>query len=70
MSVLLTLLGGKTRTSLRNLTSPDKQSVKDYATLVKLLKDHLSPKLLIIAERFRLHKLNQREGETVTKYIA
>ena len=37
---------------------------------MKLLKDHLSPKPLIIAERFRFHKRNQREGETVTQYIA
>ena len=60
----------KTYSLLRNLTSPNKPSEKDYATLVKLLKDHLSPKPLIIAERFRFHKRNQREGETVTQYIA
>ena len=70
VSALLTLLGGKTYSLLRNLTSPNKPSEKDYATLVKLLKDHLSPKPLIIAERFRFHKRNQREGETVTQYIA
>ena len=70
VSALLTLLGGKTYSLLRNLTSPDKPSAKDYATLVKLLKDHLSPKPLTIAERFRFHKRNQREGETVTQYIA
>ena len=63
VSALLTLLGGKTHSLLRYLTSPDKPSVKDYATLVKLLKDHLSPKPLIIAERFRFHKRNQRDGD-------
>ena len=70
VSALLTLLGGKTYSLLRNLTSPDKPSTKGYADLVKLLKDHLSPKPLVIAERFRFHKRNQREGETVTQYIA
>ena len=70
VSSLLTLLGGKTYCLLRNLTSLDKPSAKDYATLVKLLKDHLSRKPLIIAERFRFHKHNQCVGETVTQYIA
>ena len=70
VSALLTLLGGKTYSLLRNLTSPDKPSTKGYADLVKLLKDHLSPKPLVIAERFRFHKRNQREGETLTHYIA
>ena len=37
---------------------------------MKLLKDHLSTKPLTIAERFPFHKRNQREGETVTQYIA
>lgn len=70
VSALLTLLGGKTYSLLRNLTAPDKPSTKNYEDLTALLKNHLSPKPLIIAERFRFHKRNQHEGETATQYVA
>ncbi|CAC5423728.1 Uncharacterized protein K02A2.6 [Mytilus coruscus] len=56
---LLALLGGKTYGLLRNLTLPDKPAAKSYDDIVKLLKDHLSPKLLIVAERFRFYKRYQ-----------
>jgi hypothetical protein len=67
---LLTLLGGKTYGLLRNLTLPDKPATKTYDAIVKLLKDHLSPKPLIVAERFRFYKRYQLQGETVNKYVA
>lgn len=67
---LLTLLGGKTYTLLRNLTAPQKPKEKDYATLVDLLRNHLTPKPIVIAERFRFHKRNQHEGESVNTYMA
>lgn len=68
VSALLTLLGGKTYSLLRNLTAPDKPSTKTYEDLVTLLRNHLTPKPLIIAERFRFHKRSQHDGETVTQY--
>ena len=67
---LLTLLGGKTYTLLRNLTAPNKPKEKDYTTLVNLLRDHLTPKPIVIAERFRFHKRNQLQCESVNAYIA
>jgi hypothetical protein len=62
---LLTLLGGKTYTLLRNLTAPNKPKEKDYTTLVNLLRDHLTPKPIVTAERFRFHKRNQLQCESV-----
>jgi hypothetical protein len=67
---LLTLLGGKTYTLLRNLTAPNKPKEKDYTTLVNLLRDHLTPKPIVIAERFRFHKRNQLQCESVNAHIA
>jgi hypothetical protein len=32
--------------------------------------DHLSPKPLSIAERFRFHKRKQLEGESINDYVA
>jgi hypothetical protein len=67
---LLTLLGGKTYSLLRNLTAPKKPKEKDYTTLVNLLRDHLMPKPIVIAERFRFHKRNQLQCDSVNAYIA
>ncbi|KAK3085126.1 hypothetical protein FSP39_024809 [Pinctada imbricata] len=67
---LLTLIGGKTYGLLRNLTAPDKPSTKTYAVITELLQKHLSPKPLVIAERYRFHKRNQRQDESVNDYVA
>ena len=58
VSCLLSLIGGKTYTLLRSLTSPDKPSTRTFDEIVKILSDHLTPKPLVIAERFRFHKGN------------
>ena len=67
---LLAIMGGKTYSLLRNLTIPAEPSTKTYAEIVTLLNDHLSPKPLVIAERFRFHKRDQKEGESITVYVA
>jgi hypothetical protein len=67
---LLSVIGAKTYSLLRSLTAPQKPSQKTYAQLVAALKEHLSPKPLVIAERFRFHKRDQHAGETVAEYIA
>jgi hypothetical protein len=67
---LLTLLGERTYCLLRSLTSPEKPSEKTYQELCDLLSTHLSPKPLIIAERFRFHKRNQATGECIKDYVA
>ena len=67
---LLAMMGGKTYSLLRNLTTPDDPATKGLDDIVKLLEKHLSPKPLVIAERFRFHKRDQHEGESVTVYVA
>ena len=67
---LLAIMGGKTYSLLRNLTMPAEPSTKTYDEIVTLLNDHLLPKPLVIAERFRFHKRDQKEGETITVYVA
>ncbi|XP_033740319.1 uncharacterized protein K02A2.6-like [Pecten maximus] len=67
---LLSLIGGSTYSLLRGLTAPKKPSEEGLDRLVALLKEHFSPKPLVIAERFRFHKQDQREGETIREYLA
>ena len=70
VAALLSLIGGKTYTLLRNLTTPAKPAEKSYEDIVKLLKDHLSPEPLQIAERHRFIKRVQLEGENINNYVA
>ncbi|XP_062606687.1 uncharacterized protein K02A2.6-like [Saccostrea cucullata] len=67
---LLSLIGGKTYQLLRGLTAPTKPADVEYAALVKILGDHLNPPPVVISERFRFYKRDQREGESIRDYIA
>jgi len=53
-----------------HLVAPDKPATKNYAELIKPLQDHLKPKPLVTAERFRFHCRSQAEGEEVPQYMA
>ena len=59
---LLSLIGSKTYTLFWDLLSPDKPAKKSFQQIVTTPQQHLSPKPLEIAERFRFNKRNQREG--------
>ena len=69
MAVMLSLMGNKTYGLLRNLSAPAKPSSLSFKDIVETLQKHLSPKPLLIAKRFRFHKRNQLEGETVSNYL-
>ena len=62
-AVLLTVIGTKAYTLLRNILAPEKPATKDYSQLVEAMRSHLDPKPIVIAERFKFHQRNQREGE-------
>ena len=65
---LLSLISGKMYALLRDLLTPEKPATKSFQEIVTTLQQHLSPKPLEIAERFRFYKRNQHEGETVLTY--
>ena len=66
---LLAMMGGKTYSLLRNLTSPDDPATKGFDAIVKLLDNHISRKPLVIAERFRFHKRDQNDEESIPVYV-
>ena len=70
VAMLLTALGANGYSLLRNLVGPDKPASKKYDELVKAMKDHLRPKPIVIAERFKFHRRNQNEAEMVAQYLA
>ena len=69
-AVILSLMGNKTYILLRSLCAPEKPSSLTFDAIVATLQQHLCPKPLLIAERFRFHKRHQLEGETVSAYLA
>ena len=50
--------------------APNKPAACIYKQLTDALTAHLVPKPIVIAERFRFHKRNQMEGETIKSYVA
>ena len=67
---LLSLIGGKTYTLLSDLLAPERPATKSFQQIVTTLQEHLSPKPLEIAERFRFYKRNKHEGESILSYVA
>ncbi len=59
MLVLLSAIGGKAYELLKSLTAPTKPADLSLDNIVKVMQEHLVPKLLLIAERFRFDKRNQ-----------
>ena len=53
-----------------NLLAPAKPVTKTFEELVAIVKDHVAPKLLVIAERFRSHQRTQGEAESEAQYMA
>ena len=61
----LSAVGSRMYGLLRNLTAPDKPCTKSYGELMKMLWDYLCPNPSIIAQRFRVHKCDQHDGELI-----
>ncbi|CAC5413771.1 unnamed protein product [Mytilus coruscus] len=53
----------KTYSLLRNLCAPAKPNTKTFDNLKEVLTDHLRPKPLIIAERYKFHQRKQESHE-------
>ncbi len=60
----------RTYALLSDLVAPEKPTNKAYDQLVEVLKNHLKPKPVIIAERFHFHQRQQKEGEDIATYMA
>ena len=70
VATFLTLLGPKIFHLVQNLVSPKKPGDCTYAELVKALKDHFKPKVVIIYERYKFHTRSQQQGESISNFVA
>lgn len=69
-AVFLSVIGGKTYGLLKTLLAPKKPTEKTYEELRQVLQDHLSPKPVVIAERYRFWTVRQKAGQSVSQYLA
>ncbi|XP_077548123.1 uncharacterized protein LOC144160897 [Haemaphysalis longicornis] len=66
----LSIMGSKTYGLLKSLAAPELPSTKSFEALKKVLSDHLSPKPSVIGERAKFHRRCQREGESISNFVA
>lgn len=70
VKILVTALSPKLFSLLKSLLFPKTYTDKTYEELVNILKNHLNPKPLVIPSRFTFINRKQKEGESVSSYIA
>ena len=68
--IFITLIGEQAYSLLRSVLAPEKPNTKSYEELSKTLCDHLKPKPLVIAERYKFNDRKQHEGEDLSGFIA
>ena len=69
LATFLTVVGPAAYALLSNLLSPEKPASKTYEELIAVMKNHLKPKPLIIAEQFCFHRRNQADFESESDYM-
>ena len=69
VATFLTAIGGPTYELLKSLVTPAAPKDKDLTQLTSVLRAHLKPKPLTIAERYKFHKRVQQEEETVAEFV-
>ena len=66
----LTLMGSEMYSLLRSISAPRKPKELSFTEIVDSLAQHLDPKPIIIAERYKFHKAEQGESESIRQFIA
>ncbi|XP_046841958.1 uncharacterized protein K02A2.6-like [Xenia sp. Carnegie-2017] len=69
-SSILTLMGSKMYALLRSITAPRRPKELTYNQIVETVTQHLEPKPIVIAERYKFHKAEQGQAESIREYIA
>ena len=67
--VFLTSIGGTAYTLVKNLVRQRLPQDLELEALIDVLKTHYQSKVVVIAERFKFFKRQQREGESIAVYL-
>lgn len=67
--LFITIAGPDIYEILMSLTVPDLPSTKPFDELMKLLRNHFTPKKNKRAERYKFYKAVQEEGESLNEFI-
>jgi len=68
-ALLLSVIGSHAYSVLKALLAPSKPSSKTYKEICELMRHHVSPKPIVIAERYRFYHRKQKSGESVTQFL-
>ena len=67
-AVFLTCIGATMYNLLKNLIRPQKPQDLSLDEMLEALQKHYQPRIVVIAERYRFYKGQQREGESIAVY--
>ena len=67
-AALLSAIGSKPYSTLKNLLAPDLPSSKSFEALKNTLKSHYDPKPSVIGQRFKFHRRKQNPSESIADF--
>ena len=70
VAVMISVIGKKTYSTLRDLCNPENPPKKTFEALCELLQQHFKLKRLEVAKSNRFHRCCQEENESVSVYSA
>ena len=62
-------MGNKMYALLGSIVSPRRPKDFSFAEIVDNLTEHLDPKPIVVAERFKVHKAEQQESESIRESL-
>ena len=68
-ALFLSTIWARTYELLRKFLSPDPPKNKKFTELAVILRLHLKPKPLVIAEHYKFYKKTQKDNKSVAEYI-
>lgn len=70
VSTFLSIVGPQVYRLTQDLMSPKKLKECTYAEIIKALKSHFKPKVIVVYERFKFYKRSQGINESITEFAA
>lgn len=69
IAFLLTFIGQETYSTLKKIEFPDDPVKKTFAELITVLKNHFTPEVNEISERYKFFKEDQKTDQPISEYI-